>query len=284
MPLNTMNVQSDVIRRNLEQMRTVVAEFLQAIPAARWTHPTEKHGWTTHQTLAHLVAAGEGLNDIIAQHRAGQSTHIPGLAQRSDLPTWNERHTDELTVIPPDGLIERLLKVYSQAMDYVPVAHDDRLIPMPMYNRGGTVAEVLGWQCCHVGLVHAAQLANGAGIAPMWERYDPAFMRWMITQFLDQMSHSYRVERGQTLTACINLIVGGQHGGQWHLTIDPAGGSSGEGLTARPNMTLRLPNARAFCNLFTLQYHPAYALLTGKVFVTGNLRLALRLNYLFNPT
>ena len=271
------------------EFQRLLADYFARIPGNAWQNRTESRpqGWTLHETLAHLVTAGEGFQTMVQQRLADEPVHIPGLEKRTDLSAWNTQQIAIAAQTAPSDLIKRLLQVFTTAQTQIAELPDsafDLMIPMPMYNRPGTVAEVFGWQCCHPGIVHAAQVANGAHLEPLWWHYNPALFRWMLTQFLNQMAHSYWPERGGNLDVSVNIIIGGDHGGRWHVTMQPAGGTASVGIVSKANLTLRFRNAPTFCHVFTRQITPLRAIFTGRAFATGNLPLAFRLGYLLNPT
>jgi hypothetical protein len=279
----------DKMLRHYAEFQQLLADYYGRIPDDAWQNRTESRpqGWTLHQTLAHLVAAGEGYQTMVNQRLAGEPYHIPGLEKRTDLPIWNAQQIAALGRVPSPELVTRLLNVFATAHDQITELPDnafDMDIPLPMYNRPGMVADIFGWQCCHVGIVHAAQIANGAHCEPLWRHYDPALFQWIITQFVNQFAHSYWPERGGDLKATVNLIIGGDHGGRWHVVLNPDGGMGYTGSANPAALTLRFRNADIFCKAYTLQLTPMRALLTGQIFATGNLRLGFRLPYLLNPT
>ena len=145
-----------------------------------------------------------------------------------------------------------------------------------------SVAELLGGQLSHPGIVHGAQLTRPVGAKPLWSHYSGDFLHRQLTRSFVLMSHAYWPERGKNLVAHLNIYV--RDFGTWHVTMNPQGGTYGEGLVKQPNLTLWLPNGETLCRFFTLDLQPLPALLSGKMFAWGNLILGLRLPSLFMPT
>ncbi len=281
-------MRAELLTHYVEFQRLLTA-YLERIPADAWGNRTESRpqGWTLHQTLAHLVTAGEGFQQMVNLRLTEATVRIPGLEKRSDLPEWNRQQIASAVQVTPAELVTRLLSVFATTQAQIAELAEsdfDLVIPMPMYNRPGTVAEVFGWQCCHVGIVHAAQLANGANLNPLWQQYEPDFFRWIIMQFINQAAHSYWPERGGELAAKINLIIGGAHSGRWHMSLNSTGGTAAVELAPNARVTLRFRNAHTFSQIFTRQVSPIRAIFTGQAFATGDLPLALRLGHLLNPT
>ncbi|MGH2768258.1 MAG: hypothetical protein ACRDIF_04795, partial [Actinomycetota bacterium] len=155
---------------------------------------------------------------------------------------------------------------------------------IPAYNRPLTVAELVGAQLAHAGIVHAAQLTNGAGARPLWTSYEPEPMRRQITRAFNLISHAYLPERGGDLYASVNFTVSGKGGGRWYLTLAPDGGASGEGRVRRPPLTIWVRSPHALCSILTSQISVGRAVATGKAMAWGDLRLAFRLPHLFLGT
>ena len=270
-------------------VRQILANFVAARSPRDWDRKTERRakGWTLHETLAHLTATAQTMYQATVQALNGRPISFPGIAHRVELADYNAREVAARRNVAPQTLAEQLFEVLDQCAAHGS-ARDERdlalTIPIPFYNRPLTVAEALGWQLMHPGLVHAAQLANGAGVAPLWVHYPPDLLHRQISRFFNAMSHSYWPERGRTLRADINFVVARPGGGRWYLTVDTEGGATGESAARRPALTVWLRSPDALCRLLTIQISPVGALLTGQMFAWGSLSLGFRIPYLFTPT
>lgn len=270
------------------QVSQVLADFCTARSPQDWERKTGTRAkdWTLHQTLAHLVAGAELIWTATEATLQGQPATFP-IAQRSELPALNAREIAAREHIPPPELTRQLLDLLNQC-----AARCQTLTPRelelsfaaPFYNRSLTVAEALGWQLMHPGAIHAAQLANGAGVKPLWTHYSPELAHRQMTRLFNIMSHSYWPERGGAIRASINFNVAGAGGGHWHLTLAPDGGACGESPAPRPALTLWLARLDTLYRLFTLQLRPGGALLRGQMLAWGNIALGLKIAYLFTPT
>ena len=273
---------------DLIEVKRIFTEFFAARSPADWQRRTERHdkGWTLRETIAHLDSVGQIYLRAVEATLAGQACPIPGLLQRTDLPTWNQREIEARMHWPVTDLCSSFLDTLQQATDFL-----DRLSPtvltqqtlFPFYNRPITVGELLAGLAAHPGLVHAAQVANGAGVAPLWVHYAPAMLQRQITRFFHFMSLSYWPERGGDLRATVNFNAAGPGGGSWYVTMTPTGSEVGTGSARRATLTVWFRNADALCRAFTQQVSPLGALLTARAFAWGNLPLGFRLPWLFNP-
>lgn len=280
--------QPELLAADFAQVRRVLADFVAARSPEDWGRKTERRakGWTLHQTLAHLVATAEVIHRATEDTLRGLPVSFP-LSRRTELAAFNERSITERLHISPRNLGETLVAVLERCAERCPSLSPRELaltIPAPFYNRPLAVAEALGWQLIHPGMVHAAQLANGAGVAPLWIYYPPELMHRQITRLLSIMSHSYWPERGGDLRASINFTVSGPGGGRWRMTVDPEGGSTDEGAATRPALTVWTPSAHALCQLLMIQVSPVGALMRGQMLAWGNLGLGFKIPYLFIPT
>jgi len=280
--------QPELLAADFAFVRRVLADFIAARSPEDWGRKTERRakGWTLHQTLAHLAATAEVLYQATENTLRGLPVSFP-LSRRTELAAFNERSIAERLQISPRNLGETLFAVLERCAERCASLSSRELaltIPAPFYNRPLAVAEALGWQLIHPGMVHAAQLANGAGVAPLWVQYSPELMHRQITRLLSIMSHSYWPERGGDLRASINFVVSGPGGGRWHVTAAPDGGEAGEGATPRPALTVWTRSANSLCRLMMSQVSIVGAMMRGQMLAWGNYGLGFKIPYLFVPT
>jgi len=277
-----------IIAADLAEVRRIFARFFADRTQADWERPTEKfnQGWTLRETVAHLDAVGQAYQHTLTRALDGKLCEFPGMAKREDLPTWNRREIDARLQIPISTVCDSFLHTLEQTAELaVHLKQTDltQSTPVPFYHRPITIGELLGGQAAHPGLVHAAQVANGARIPPLWQHYNPELLFRQITRFCHLMSLAYWPERGGNLRAVVALSAGGPGGGNWYVTMTPEGSQAGEGIGPKPTLKIWFRNADALCRALTLQVSPLRSLLTAQTFAWGNLRLGFQMGWLFNP-
>lgn len=250
----------------------------QGVPASEWT---------LHQTVSHLAAAAEYYHSVLRCALARETLVTPGFERRQDLPAVNRREIEQRQHLSAEdliaGLTQALLRTAELAQQMTP-EQCAWSTTVPVFNRSLTLFELLEMQLAHPGMVHAAQVARPLGRAPLWREYDDAVLHRMLTRFFRLMSLIYWPERGGNLRTVLRFRVAGLAGGVWHLTVAPEHCWSEEGLGPGPRVTLWAASADALCQVFTSQITPIRALLTRKLFVLGDVRLAFKIDSLFSPT
>ncbi len=75
---------------DLAEVRHIFDNFFANVPDRAWEHQTEKdnQGWTLRQTVAHLDSVAYHHQQMIEAALARQPYQLPGMTQRTDLPTW----------------------------------------------------------------------------------------------------------------------------------------------------------------------------------------------------
>jgi len=277
-----------VLAADLLEVKRIYAAFFAARSPADWPRHTEPHarGWTLRETLAHLDSIGQAYLQAAEATLAGQPCHIPGMLQRNDLPAWNQSQIEARAPRSITNICDSFLNTLQQAADSAarlsPAVLDQKTV-FPAYHRPISLGELFAGQAAHPGLVHAAQVARGAGVAPLWVQYSPALLHRQLTRFFHFMSLSYWPERGGNLRAAITISATGEGGGTWSLTLAPEGSAVEEGPLQRPSLRIWFRNADSLCRAVTFQVSPLRALLTAQAFAWGDLRLGFRLTWLFNP-
>lgn len=277
-----------VLATDLAEVRRIFAAFFATRPQVDWARHTEKfgQGWSLRETIAHLDAVAQVYQQAITTTLAGQPCRIPGMIKRTDLPAWNQREIEARAQVPISTICDSFLGTLQQAADLASHLEPTSLAQataFPFYNRPITIGELLGGQAAHPGIVHAAQVANGAGVTPLWAQFKPEMLSRQITRFFRFMSLAYWPERGGNLRAAITLSAAGPGGGTWYVTMTPDGSEAGEGSYQRPTLRIWFRNVDVLCQAFTLQISPSRALLTAQAFAWGDLRLGFQLARLFNP-
>lgn len=278
-----------LLAADLMVVRGLVRTFFNQVKAEDWERPTDAraNGWTLRQVFCHIVAIAELLDEAFERALDSESVFAPPLKDRTELAAFNKAQIALRHDLPLEYLLQCFLEALSRTESRLPhLSEADLTLPVPLnaYNRPMPLAVLVGNQLTHPCLVHGAQLANGIGVAPLWQRFSADFMTRQLTRFFHVFSHSYWPERGGNLTVAINFNVRGSGGGQWHIRLDKDGGGAGEGLADRPSLALHFSDPDAFCSLFTYQLGPIRGVLTRRLFAWGNLPLAFRLSRLFTPT
>ncbi|HEU0295483.1 MAG TPA: maleylpyruvate isomerase N-terminal domain-containing protein [Anaerolineales bacterium] len=158
----------DILAADLLEVKRIFAAFFAARSPADWQRHTESHnrGWTLRETTSHLDAVGQAYLQAAEAALAGQPCHIPGMLQRTDLPAWNQRQIEERAPRPITDICDSFLSTLQQAADSVarlsPAVLNQKTV-FPVYHRPISVGELFAGQAAHPGLVHAAQVARGAG-------------------------------------------------------------------------------------------------------------------------
>ena len=272
---------------DIRAVHDLFANLFPQLTATDWQRSTENEGWTLHETIAHLDAAAEGYQQTIEAILSNQPLDFAsmGIQRRQDLPIWNAEQNVARMQRPLPDLCTSFLTRLQTAADSAAQRQPTELQqthPFPFYNRDISLAELYGGQATHPGLVHAAQVAHGANVPPLWRHYDSALLQRQITRMLHLVSLSYWPQQGN-LQATINLVVPRQASWHWHLTLQ--GCDVGEGKGKRPSLTLWFRSFDTLCHVLTLQISPLQAVFTAQVFAWGRkLPLAFRLAPLFNPT
>ncbi|HJR79672.1 MAG TPA: maleylpyruvate isomerase N-terminal domain-containing protein [Anaerolineales bacterium] len=277
-----------MLAADLLEVKRIYAAFFAARSQADWSRHTEPHarGWTLRETVAHLDSVGQAYLQAAEATLAGQPCHIPGMLQRTELPAWNQREIEARAPRSIADICNSFLGTLQQASNSVARLSSGILSQtthFPFYHRPISLGELFGGEAAHPGLVHAAQVARGAGVAPLWVQYPPALLHRQLTRFFHLMALSYWPERGGKLQAAIRLSAAGPGGGSWTVTLAPTGGQVAEGTRQPPRLRIWFRNADSLCRAMTFQLSPLRAVLSAQAFAWGDLRLAFQMGWLFNP-
>jgi hypothetical protein len=153
---------------------------------------------------------------------------------------------------------------------------------MPFYNRPLSVVEAFGIMTFHAGIIHTAQVAEPAGSTPLWEQLPPEIRHRLIGRVMRAFSLLYRFDIGGSLNATLVFCVDGPGGGEWYVTLSPDVSTSGEGVVEHPNLVIHLRDTTVFCQMLTGRFHLPVGLISGRMKLSGDLRLFLRMDTLFS--
>ena len=272
---------------DLSEVQRIYASFFATLDEADWDKPVKGGAkeWTLHETIAHLCALnGAGLESIKHTLR-GESYIFVGLEDRYKLNAYNRKGIDDLLDIPRKELCARFLDIHNEAAR---IAHDLRpdqaglTSSMSIYNRPVSIVEALSILTFHAGVIHATQVAEPAGVPPLWEQLSPGFRQRTIERVMRVFSLLYRLDIGGSLRATLVFRIDGPDGGEWYVKLSPDAPTSGEGVVEHPNLTIHLRETAVFCQMLTGRFNLPIGLISGKMKLRGDLRLFLRMNTLFS--
>jgi hypothetical protein len=153
---------------------------------------------------------------------------------------------------------------------------------MPIYNRPVKVIEAISIIMFHAGLHHTAQVAEPAGVPPLWMQLSPEIRHRVIGRVMRALSLLYRYDLGGDLQAAFVFRIDGPGGGNWYVDVSPTTSTAGEGLVERPGLVLHMNKTDVFCRMFTGRFNLPVVLLTGQLKLRGDLRLFPRFGSLFS--
>jgi hypothetical protein len=272
---------------DLLETRRIYATFFAGLAAADWDKPVKRGAqeWTLHETVAHLCALnGAGLASVKHTLRGEPYTFV-GLDSRYVFNAYNRRGIDELLDIPMQALCARLLDILSEAAH---IACDLRpeqaalAAQMPIYNRPVMIVEALSIIMIHCALFHSAQVAEPAGVPPLWTHLSPAILHRTIGRVMRAFSLLYRLDLGGSLRATLVFRIDAPGGGAWYVALSPDAPTSGEGAVDHPQLVIHLHETAVFCRMLTSRFNLLPALVRGDMKLRGDLRLFLRMNTLFS--
>ena len=101
------------------------------------------------------------------------------------------------------------------------------------------------------------------------------------SQALKALSESVDPQKLMGLEATVLFDLSGEGGGQWTATIADGKFSVTEGVSASPNVTLKMA-ATDFLALANGDLNPVMAFMQGRLTVEGDMAMAMRLQALFS--
>jgi hypothetical protein len=278
---------SQTLAGDLCEVRRIYAAFFAGLTEADW-HKVVKGSpkeWNLHETVAHLCAlTGAGLQSIQSTLR-GEAFVFPGLENRSQFNAFNRHGINERLHLPMRDLCAEFLDILDQTAEIARTLQPDQVdlsAEMPIYNRPVTVVEAMSIQMFHAGLHHSAQVAEPAGVPPLWKQLSPQIMHRVIGRVMRALSLLYRYDLAGDLRTVFAFRVDGAGGGNWHVDVSPGSSTSAEGAVARSGLTMHMRETAVFCQMFTGRLNLPIALLTGKLMLRGDLRLFPRCGSLFS--
>ena len=272
---------------DLDEVGRIYARFFAALDDASWDNPVKggTKEWTLHETIAHLCALnGAGL-EAIKHGLRGEPYTFSGLDNRYRFNAFNREGIDAHLGIPMKALFAEFLDIHGEAVSIarnLQPGQGELTMVMPIYNRPVRIDEALSIIIFHAGLAHSAQVAEPAGLPPLWMQLSPEIRHRMIERVMRAFSLLYRRDIGGSLRATLVFRVDGPGGGNWYVELSPHVPTSGEGVVEHPGLVIHLRSTAVFCRMLTSHLNLPLALISGEMKLSGNLRLFLRMSTLFS--
>ena len=275
------------LAEDLAEVHRIYSRFFAALDGSDWDKPVKgsPKEWDLHEIVAHLVALnGAGLESIKHTLRGEPYTFV-GLEDRYKFNAYNRQGIDNHLDIPMKELCTQALDVLEEAALIARSLRPDQAkltAQLPIYNRPVSIAEALSIIIFHAGLAHAAQVAEPAGVLPLWMQHSPEFRHRVIGRVMRAFSLLYRLDIGGPLRDTIVFRIDGPDGGEWHVKLSPDAPTSGEGVVVHPALVIHLRETAVFCQMLTGRFNLPIGLISGAMKLRGDLRLFLRMGGLFS--
>jgi hypothetical protein len=287
--MNTLNKTFDpqTLADDLLEVRRIYAQFFAGLAEADWDKPVKgsPQEWSLHETIAHLVALnGAGLESIKHTLRGEPYTFI-GLEDRYKFNAFNRRGIDDHLDVSMQELLAECLGILDEAASIarnLQPGQAELTAQMPIYNRPVKIVEALGIIIFHASLAHSAQVAEPAGLPPLWTQLSPEIRHRVIGRVMRAFSLLYRHDFGGSLRTTLVFRVAGAGGGEWYVELSPDAPTSGEGVVEHPGLVIHLRDTAVFCQMLTGRMNLPLALIRREMKLRGNLRLFLRMSTLFS--
>jgi len=273
---------------DLTDVNQIYSRFFATIHESDWDKPVKgsPKEWTLHETIAHLCALhGVGLESV--KHAlSGEPYVYSGLDNRYQLNAYNRKGIDDHLAIPMKELYAKFLDIHDEAARIARDLRSDQTglltSPMPFYNRPVSIVEALSIMTFHAGVIHTAQVAEPAGVSPLWKQLSPGFRHRAIERVMRVFSLLYRQDIGGSMRATLVFRVDGPGGGEWHVDLSPDAPTSGEGIVDHPTLVIHLHETAVFCEMLTGRFNLLLGLISGRMKLHGDLRLFLQMDTLFS--
>lgn len=278
---------SQTLAEDLTEVYRIYSRFFATLDETSWDKPVKGGAkeWTLHETIAHLVALnGDGLESIKHTLRGEPYTFI-GLDSRYEFNDFNRIGIDKNLNIPMKELCAKLLDILDEVASIARDLRPDQAeltAQMPIYNRPVRIVEVLSIIMIHVGLFHSAQVAEPAGLPPLWMQLSPEIRHRVIGRVMRAFSLLYRGDIGGALRDTLVFRIDDPGGGEWYVELSPKAPTSGEGFVDHPGLVIQLRETAVFCQMLTSRLNIPIALIRGNMKLHGDLRLFLRMDTLFS--
>jgi hypothetical protein len=272
---------------DLCEVQRIYVAFFSGLSQGDWDRSVKggPKEWNLRETVAHLCALnGAGLESIRST-LLGKSYTFSGLTDRYQFHAYNRSGIDDHLALPVNWLSSRLLDILGESADIARQLSPEQAqaaSEMPIYNRPVKIIEALSIIMFHTGLHHSAQVAEPAGVSPLWQHLSPDIRHRTIGRVMRALSLLYRKDLGGDLRAVFAFRVGGPGGGDWYVQVTPGIADSGSGPVERASLTFNLRTTDIFCQMFTGRINLPLALLGGRLKLRGDLRLFPKFGKMFS--
>ena len=163
---------------DLCEVHRIYASFFSDLNIEDWDKPVKggSKEWNLHETVAHLCAlTGAGLESIRCTLH-GENYIFDGLTDRYHFNTYNRRGIDEHLPLPMKELCTEFLNILDETAIIARHLRPDQYelaSEMPIYNRPVKIVEAMSIMMFHAALHHSAQVAEPAGVPPLWKQLPP---------------------------------------------------------------------------------------------------------------
>lgn len=99
-------------------------------------------------------------------------------------------------------------------------------------------------------------------------------------QAFEMMPSRFKKEAAKGLNAVYQFDLAGEGGGKWHVIINNEQCEVKEGADASPNITISM-SAQDYLDMVTGKLNGQVAFMSGKLRISGDMGLALRMQSLF---
>jgi hypothetical protein len=154
----------------------------------------------------------------------GEPYTFIGLDNRYQFNAYNRQGIDEHLGPPMKVLCAKLLDILNEAASIasnLQPGQAELTAMMPIYNRPVRIDETLGIIMFHAGLFHSAQVAEPAGLPPLWMQLSPEIRQRVIGRVMRAFSLLYRRDIGGSLRDTLVFRVDGPGGGEWYVELSP---------------------------------------------------------------
>ena len=275
------------LAEDLAEVHQIYSRFFATLNESNWDKPVKgsPKEWSLHETVAHLVALNGAGMESIKHTLRGESYTFVGLEERYKFNAYNRKGIDDHLDVLLKELCAKALDILDEAALIAGALRPDQAqmtARMPIYNRPVSMAEALSIIIFHAGLAHATQIAEPAGVPPLWMQHSPAFRHHVIGRVMRAFSLLYRLDFGGPLRDTIVFRIDGSDGGEWYVKLSPDAPTSGEGAVEHPGLVIHLRDTAVFCQMLTGRFKLPIGLISGAMKLRGDLRLFLRMSTLFS--
>jgi hypothetical protein len=280
-------LEPQLLANDLCEVQHIYATFFSNLDWTAWEKPVKggSNEWNLHETVAHLCAlTGAGLESIRAT-LLGQDYVFAGLTDRYQFNDYNRHGIDEHLHLSMKELSAEFLSILEETACIARTLQPEQakmVSRMPIYNRPVKIVEAMAIMMFHAGLHHTAQVAEPAGVPPLWTQLTPEVRHRVIGRVTRALSLLYRYDLGEDLRATLVFQIDGPGGGAWYVTVSPGATDSGVGMPANPTLIIHMRKTDIFCQMFTGRINLPLVLLTRQLRLRGDLRLFPRMASLFS--